>query len=143
MDRKISRRAFLVISAAMGADLLLRANGISLATVTSHKDNNRQEDIIKRARHELKENGITSEQREAHNFLSEWLYEKIPPRATSRIFCDRIYPILHGKDREIDFPAREDAWRMYFGLPRFIIQGKGPPSPYHYQSKKRKGPSHF
>src|SRR3989344_389191 len=89
-----------------------------------------QEDFckrVKKARYELEHSGITSEQAGAYKELfSEALYRGIEPQGYDYIeklafFADNL---LFGREENAPLgsekkpPVREDAWRLYLGLPQ-------------------------
>ena len=82
------------------------------------------EEKVARARRELAENGITSEQHTAYKFgISEMLYRGIIPRAYGPFNEGVIKGIIdffkNIRNRRVeDYPAREDAFRLYLGLPQ-------------------------
>lgn len=78
---------------------------------------------IQRARQELKVKGITSEQRRAYKFVVNDALEKAIEPLGYKDFSDTVtlgLSNLFGKRRELStmFSGREDAWRLYLGLPQ-------------------------
>jgi len=112
---EISRRDFVKFALASSALFTLEKN---MHFIDSVIDNILPEDnIIERARRELKENGITREQARGYSFLSPIIYKYIQPFNYDPE--QQWFKIKHhSKLRDFEaMPGREAAWKMYLGIP--------------------------
>ncbi|PIR79753.1 MAG: hypothetical protein COU25_03735 [Candidatus Levybacteria bacterium CG10_big_fil_rev_8_21_14_0_10_35_13] len=112
---EISRRDFVKFALASSALFALEKNMHFIDSVVDRilpEDN-----IIERARRELKENGITREQARGYSFLSPIIYKYIQPfnyDPEQQWFKIKY----HSKLRDFTaMPGREAAWKMYLGIP--------------------------
>lgn len=83
------------------------------------------EELRDRAKKEMSEQGITSEQRLAYtNGVSDKIYSRIGPMAVTPSSPEEWIQLLGGR-KELDTwgqfennPGEEDAWRLYLGMPQ-------------------------
>lgn len=114
---QISRRAFLLGGTVGAIDLALESQGVGLVgSVLRLFFPKQDEAIIERARRELKNEGITSEQRKAHGFLSERAYKTVSPFGYEP--AKVVKDLWGGEERRYSaITSREAAWKMYLGIP--------------------------
>jgi hypothetical protein len=89
--------------------------------------------MVARAKKELSEDGITSEQRKTYQPLNEVIYEGVNPffyeESEGKLRGDSVIPVQkikeavpnlwYGRENRYDMsPSREDAWRLYLGIPQ-------------------------
>lgn len=78
------------------------------------------EDMVQRAKIEMQQDGITSDQKKVYKLLiSDLIYKGVSPYGYygyDKQWKDILNNIMQG--REALFASREDAWRLYLGLPQ-------------------------
>lgn len=101
---------------------LLLAGTVFLNGSMPLKENLSFEQRVKKARTELVRDGITREQRLAYKpGISEIAYEGITPfgcELPMRKVKEFLPNLLHGRKKNPILSDREDAWRIYLGLPQ-------------------------
>jgi len=118
---------------------LVVGDGINFPALDKIQEANKKEtpeEMRERAKKELAENGITSEQARVYNPINDALHRGIQPTCYELYYkvVDFLPNLFSG--RFLYSPTREDAWRIYLGIPQknntFEISEYKPEKTYEY-----------